>query len=607
MDLDEQPGIDVPNALTVGAHPLSIGLIRAMWGLGAARLGIRAPQTRYASCTAHSPFSRGRAVPHGRSWIALHWIQTHQGNAESPRVLTELRGRPSFRNHVTSLRPARQPASPNRRRRPTSSGRPSGGSSSGGGRAPQRPTGNDNSATRHLDEALAAAQQRPEPPATSFAEFGLPQSVVDVLSRAGITKPTAIQARTLPDALAGRDVLGRAQTGSGKTLGFGLPMITRLHAERGNRVPQSPRGLVLVPTRELAQQVADAITPPAGALNLHVATVVGGTSIGRQVDELRRGVDVLVATPGRLMDLMERRAVKLDAVEVAVLDEADHMADLGFLPAVTKILDATPPNRQCMLFSATLDRGVGRLVTRYLSDPAIHAAGGTGTPVGAMDHKVFLLDHEEKVNVAAEIGARPGRTLFFVRTKHGADRLAKQMSRLGVDSAAIHGNLNQNQRTRALDAFSSGRSRVLVATDVAARGLHVDDLDLVVHYDPPADHKDYLHRSGRTARAGNTGTVVSFVEPGQSRDVARMHGAASVSPTTTKVRPGHPAVREVAESGDPITVTAAAPRPAGSSNSSGQGRPRNQGGQGGQRRQSSGGSGSPRGRRGSGQRRYTSG
>ena len=407
---------------------------------------------------------------------------------------------------------------------------------------------------RQLDEALGAAQLQTDLPDTSFADYGLPGSVVDVLARAGIERPTAIQARTLPDALAGRDVLGRAQTGSGKTLGFGLPMLTRLHAAGGARQALAPRGLVLVPTRELAQQVAGALKPAAGELKLHIATVVGGMPINRQMDELRRGVDVLVATPGRLLDLMDRRAVRLDSVEVAVLDEADHMADLGFLPAVTKILDATPDGRQCMLFSATLDRGVGRLVSRYLSDPAIHAVGTTGTPVEAMDHRVFLLDREEKVSVAAEIGARLGRTLFFVRTKHGADRLAKQLSRLGVDSTAIHGNLNQNQRARALDAFTSGRSRVLVATDVAARGLHVDDLDLVVHFDPPADHKDYLHRSGRTARAGARGTVVSFVEPSQSREVARMHAAAAVSPDSVRVRPGHRLVREIADSGVAIVV-----------------------------------------------------
>jgi superfamily II DNA/RNA helicase len=452
---------------------------------------------------------------------------------------------------VTSVRPARYSAAPDRRRRPARRPNHSNHSNPPAARV-------DSSAVRQLEDALAAAQHRPDPPAKPFAEYGLPTQIVDVLARSGIKQPTAIQARTLADALAGRDVLGRAQTGSGKTLGFGLPMLTRLHAASGSRQSIAPRGLVLVPTRELSAQVAAALTPAAGALGLHVATVVGGLPINKQMAELRRGVDVLVATPGRLMDLMDRRAVRLDSVQIAVLDEADHMADLGFLPAVTTILDATPETRQCMLFSATLDRGVGRLVTRYLTDPAIHAVGTVGTPVDAMDHRVFVLEHEDKVPVAAEIGARPGRTLFFVRTKHGADRLAKQLSRLGVDSAAIHGNLNQNQRGRALAAFSSGRSRVLVATDVAARGLHVDDLDLVVHYDPPADHKDYLHRSGRTARAGATGTVVSFVEPAQAREVARMHAAASVSPQATRVRPGHGAVREIADSGEVIDV---APEP----------------------------------------------
>lgn len=412
----------------------------------------------------------------------------------------------------------------------------------------------DAAALRRLDEALAAAQLRPEPPAMSFTESDLPPMIVDVLARTGIERPTAIQILTLPDALAGRDILGRAETGSGKTLAFGLPMLTRLLHSSAGRVPGAPRGLVLVPTRELARQVADALTPVAGAVGLHIATVVGGTSISRQAGELQRGVDVLVATPGRLLDLMERRVVLLDAVEVAVVDEADHMADLGFLPDVTRILDATPPNRQCLLFSATLDRGVGALVSRYLSDPTVHAAGSSATPTGQMDHRVFVVDGEQKIAVAAEIAGRPGRTLFFVRTKHGADRLAKQMTRLGVQSVAVHGNLNQNQRVRALDAFSSGRSRVLVATDVAARGLHIDDLDLVVHYDPPADRKDYLHRSGRTARAGASGTVLSLVEPRQVGDVARLHRVAAVVPTSTRVRPGSPAVRDIAESGDVIHV-----------------------------------------------------
>ncbi|HEU5265577.1 MAG TPA: DEAD/DEAH box helicase [Jatrophihabitans sp.] len=382
---------------------------------------------------------------------------------------------------------------------------------------------------------------------TSFAEFALPAKIIDVLARGGITRPTAIQAKTLPDGLSGRDVLGRAQTGSGKTLAFGLPMATRLAADAGRRAATAPRGLVLVPTRELAQQVADAVSPAAAAMQLRVGVVVGGASIGRQIDELRRGIDVLVATPGRLIDLMERKAVRLDAVEIAVLDEADHMADLGFLPAVTRILDATPPGRQCLLFSATLDHAVSRLVTRYLHDPAVHAAGPTAAPATTMHHRVLVVERADKIAVAAEIGARPGRTLFFVRTKHGAQRLAKQLSRLGVASGTIHGNLNQNQRTRALAAFTSGRSRVLTATDVAARGLHVDGLDLVVHFDPPADHKAYLHRSGRTARAGASGTVVSLVEPDQAADVAALHRAATVNPSVVSVRPGHPVVGELAQ------------------------------------------------------------
>ncbi len=392
----------------------------------------------------------------------------------------------------------------------------------------------------------------------NFAELGLAPALITMLSERGITIPTAIQARTMPDALAGRDVLGRAQTGSGKTLAFGLPMLTRLAASRTQRVSLRPRGLVLVPTRELARQVADELEAPAHTLGLQVTTVFGGTSMGPQISRLRAGVDIVVATPGRLIDLMERKAVVLDAVEVAVLDEADHMADLGFLPAVTQILDATPRKRQSLLFSATLDRGVDRLVSRYLSEPAVHAVASASVPVAAMNHRVFVLRAEDKVAVAAEMAARPARTLFFVRTKHGADRLAKQLVKTGVDATAIHGNLNQNQRLRALDAFMSGRSRVLVATDVAARGLHVDDLDLVVHYDPPNDHKDYVHRSGRTARAGASGTVVSLVDSSQASGVAKMQAVVSVHPQVDRVGVGSAAVREIATSGDPIVVTAPA-------------------------------------------------
>jgi len=415
-----------------------------------------------------------------------------------------------------------------------------------------------------LDLALTEALARPEPAPRTFGQLGLPQALVTVLARRGVHQPFAIQSRTLPDALAGRDVLGRAQTGSGKTLAFGLPLLARLAAADRRRTPKSPYALVVVPTRELARQVADALAPLGHAIDVKVTTVFGGAPMGRQIDTLARGVDVVVATPGRLLDLMDRGAVRLDRIDVTVLDEADHMADLGFMPAVTRILDATPSGGQRMLFSATLDRGVDKLVTRYLADPAVHAVASVESPVELMDHRVFVLPGDAKVAVAAEIAGRPARTLFFVRTKHGADRLAKQLTRSGVDAVAIHGNLNQNQRLRALDAFASGRHRVLVATDVAARGIHVDDVDLVVHFDPPNDHKDYLHRSGRTARAGASGTVVSLVEPQQARDVAKLHDAAAVTVETSTVHVGHPAVRAVAESGVPIPVVPAArtaPRP----------------------------------------------
>jgi superfamily II DNA/RNA helicase len=438
------------------------------------------------------------------------------------------------------------------------SGLPS-GRPSNGVRRPRRATANPPAAGRSrpaapspLDLALTAALERPTPEPRTFAQLGLPQPLVSLLARRGVHEPFAIQARTLPDVLAGRDVLGRAQTGSGKTLAFGLPMLARLAADDGRTVSTRPRALVLVPTRELARQVADELAPLGQTLGLSVATVYGGAPIGRQIENLRRGVDVVVATPGRLLDVMDRSACALDLVAVVVLDEADHMADLGFLPAVTRILDATPAGGQRLLFSATLDRGVDRLVHRYLSDPAVHAVAPALSPIESVDHHVFTLAAEDKVAVAAEIAARPARTLFFVRTKHGADRLAKQMGRAGVTARAIHGNLNQNQRQRALDEFSSGRTLVLVATDVAARGIHVDDVDLIVHFDPANDHKDYLHRSGRTARAGASGTVVSLIDAAQARDVARMHAAACVSPAAASVYVGHPAVRALAASGTPV-------------------------------------------------------
>ncbi len=405
----------------------------------------------------------------------------------------------------------------------------------------------------------------------TFAELGLPETLVTALTRRGMVAPFAIQARTLPDALAGRDVLGRAQTGSGKTLGFGLPMLARLADTVGERVERSPRGLVLVPTRELARQVADVLAPLGHAVGVRLTTVYGGAPMGKQIDALRRGVDLVVATPGRLIDLLERGAVRLDRVVITVLDEADHMADLGFLPAVTQLLDETVPGGQRMLFSATLDRGVDKLVTRYLTDPGIHAVASANAPVELADHRVFVTPGADKVAIAAEIASRPARTLFFVRTKHGADRLAQQLSRAGAPAAAIHGNLNQNQRQRALAGFAAGHPRVLVATDVAARGIHVDDVDLVVHFDPPNDSKDYLHRSGRTARAGASGTVLSLVEPGQVRLLASMHDEAGVNPVSHRVASGHEAVLEIATSGEPVPPPA--PAPVRTSASAGSGRP----------------------------------
>ncbi len=451
-----------------------------------------------------------------------------------------------------------------------SSGRPSRGASS------RRPSSSPSlrvPVKNELELALDAAAEAPVPEVVpTFGELGLPDTLVTALARRGMSSPFAIQVRALPDALAGRDVLGRGQTGSGKTLAFGLPMLARLVG--GRRTTNRPRALVLVPTRELAQQVHDALAPLGQPLDLKLCTVYGGASMGRQIDQLRRGVDVVVATPGRLQDLIDQRECDLSQIEMTVLDEADHMADLGFLPAVTALLDLTPADSQRMLFSATLDRGVDRLVRTFLHDPAMHAVASAESPIDAMDHKVFAVTHSAKTDIAAEIAARPARTLFFVRTKHGADRLATQLRTMGVEAAAIHGNLTQGARKKALDDFSTGHARVLVATDVAARGIHVDDVDLVVHYDPPADHKDYLHRSGRTARAGNTGTVVSFVLSDQVRDHQRMRERAGVEANAVAVIPGHPAVREVAESGQVIVVQPRIHSPRGRS---GAGRPRRPG------------------------------
>jgi superfamily II DNA/RNA helicase len=455
--------------------------------------------------------------------------------------------------------PRRGPAADSRRsgggprRRPGNSGR--------SGPAVQRPPSRRDEISSELDRALNAALEVPAPPPITFRELGLAPALVTALASRGIEEPFAIQARALPDALAGRDVLGRAQTGSGKTLAFGLPMLTRLAGSTARRMDKAPRGLVLVPTRELARQVAEVLSPLGRAIGVTVTTVYGGAPIGRQIDQVRRGVDIVVATPGRLIDLMERSAINLGHIDITVLDEADHMADLGFLPAVTRILDATPAGRQRMLFSATLDRGVGQLVHAYLNDPTVHAVPQEVLEGSGAEHRMLVLSAQDKVEVAAEIASRPARTLFFVRTKHGADRLAKQFSRTGVEAVAIHGNLNQNQRQRALAAFATGHPRVMVATDVAARGLHIDDVELVVHFDPPNDHKDYLHRSGRTARAGASGMVVSLVDHSQARIVSRMHDAAGVTASRDNVQVGHDVVREIAESGTPVPPAPPTPPP----------------------------------------------
>ena len=383
----------------------------------------------------------------------------------------------------------------------------------------------------------------PEAGMPTFAELGLPTPVLRALTEGGFTAPFPIQAATLPETLAGRDLLGRGQTGSGKTLAFGLAMLARLDGRRAR--PGRPRGLVLVPTRELAQQVVAAVAPFAKALGLTVTSVVGGMSFHRQAAELQRGVDLLVATPGRLTDHTTQRTCDLSDVEVTALDEADRMADMGFLPQVRAILDLTPGDGQRLLFSATLDAAVATLVRRYLHDPVTRAVASPTGQVETMEHHLLVVAADAKPRVVAEIAARDGRTILFVRTKHGVDRLVKVLRREGVAAGALHGGKAQNARNRAVDAFKEGRTPVLVATDVAARGIHVDDVSLVVHVDPPADPKDYLHRAGRTARAGESGTVVTMVTPAERRDVDRMTRLAGVRVTVAEVAPGDRALVEV--------------------------------------------------------------
>lgn len=368
----------------------------------------------------------------------------------------------------------------------------------------------------------------------TFADLGVRAPLVRALAAAGITHPFPIQVQTLPDTLAGRDVLGRGKTGSGKTLAFSIPLVSRLSG--ANRQPSRPSGLVLAPTRELATQIAATLEPLAAAYNLRVATIFGGVSQNRQVEALKSGVHIVVACPGRLEDLMKQRLISLDAVEITVIDEADHMADLGFLPGVTRILAATPSGGQRLLFSATLDNGVDKLVDRFLHNQVLHSVDELNAPVSAMTHHVFhVASAEAKKELVHRLASGTGRRILFMRTKHHARRLAKQLTESGIPSVDLHGNLSQPARDRNLAAFSAGEARVLVATDIAARGVHVDEVELVVHIDPPSEHKAYLHRSGRTARAGKVGDVVTVVLPEQRRDTQALLRTAGIRVTPQQV------------------------------------------------------------------------
>ncbi|WUH92575.1 DEAD/DEAH box helicase [Streptomyces sp. NBC_00433] len=456
-----------------------------------------------------------------------------------------------------------------------SGGARGGGYGRGGGggsqRSGSRPGGG---AARQGEFAMPVTITPALPAVAAFAELPIPLPVLKVLTAQGVTEPFPIQAATLPNTLAGRDVLGRGRTGSGKTLAFGLALLVRTSEVGRKAEPRRPLGLVLVPTRELAQQVTDALTPYARTLQLRLTTVVGGMSIGRQTTALRRGADIVIATPGRLADLIERGDCRLDEVGITVLDEADQMADMGFMPQVTKLLDQVRPQGQRMLFSATLDRNVDLLVRRYLHDPVVHSVDPAAGAVTTMAHHVLHVHDADKYATTTEIAARDGRVLLFLDTKHAVDRLTTHLLNSGVRAAALHGGKSQPQRTRTLARFKTGDVTALVATNVAARGIHIDDLDLVVNIDPPSDHKDYLHRGGRTARAGESGSVVTLVLPHQRREMARLMAAAGITPEVTQVRSGEAELSRItgaqAPSGVPVPPTpapasAASARPARSS------------------------------------------
>ncbi|WP_417219903.1 DEAD/DEAH box helicase [Arthrobacter sp.] len=379
----------------------------------------------------------------------------------------------------------------------------------------------------------------------SFTSLGVPARLAEILSAQGIDSAFPIQEATLPSTLAGKDVLGRGQTGSGKTLAFSLPLVARLAAAPKPRKARFPRALIMAPTRELATQISRVVIPLAEGADLRTSVVFGGVSQVRQEKDLNAGVDILIACPGRLEDLLRQKVADLSRVEVSVLDEADHMADLGFLPVVKRILDQTPRGIQHMLFSATLDNGVDKIVQRYLDHPVVHSVDAPQAAVDTMDHHVFMVDADSKKELVLELASGTGRRIMFMRTKHHAKKMAVWLSKSGVPAVDLHGNLSQNARDRNLAAFSGGDAKVLVATDVAARGVHVDGVELVVHIDPPAEHKAYLHRSGRTARAGSSGTVVTIATPDQQGDVKSLMRAAGIKVPLERVTPQAAAVAAV--------------------------------------------------------------
>lgn len=436
---------------------------------------------------------------------------------------------------------------------------------------------------------------------TTFGALGVPQPLVDTLAADGKTTAFPIQVDTLPDTLAGRDVLGRGKTGSGKTLAFAIPMVARIGTRSGQPGRKGrPRGLVLAPTRELATQINATLEPLAKAYGLTTTTIFGGVSQGRQVAALNAGVDIVVACPGRLEDLMKQRFVNLDEVQITVIDEADHMADLGFLPGVTRILAATPATGQRLLFSATLDNGVDKLVKRFLNNEVLHSVDEANSPVAAMTHHVFsLADADAKKHVVNALASGTGRRILFMRTKHHAKKLAKALTASGIPAVDLHGNLSQPARDRNLAAFSSGAVCVLVSTDVAARGVHVDDVELVIHVDPPAEHKAYLHRSGRTARAGAEGAVVTLVLPEQRRDVSALLRAAAISVEPVAVTATSPQVIDLVGEVAPYVKPAPEQPKQGGGNSQGANAQRKRAARGGQPGARSGGAG--RGGRGNGQ------